>query len=54
VREQLDKHRADTNCAACHAKINPHFPASGPTQWLFQGPPAQSKILAVNILLFVA
>jgi hypothetical protein len=23
VREQLDKHRADTNCAACHAKIDP-------------------------------
>jgi hypothetical protein len=23
VREQLDKHRADANCAACHAKIDP-------------------------------
>ena len=23
VREQLDKHRADTNCATCHAKIDP-------------------------------
>jgi len=23
VREQLDKHRADTSCAACHAKIDP-------------------------------
>ncbi|MEY4485467.1 MAG: hypothetical protein RL693_2919 [Verrucomicrobiota bacterium] len=23
VREQLDKHRADVNCAACHAKIDP-------------------------------
>ena len=23
VREQLEKHRADTNCAACHAKIDP-------------------------------
>jgi hypothetical protein len=23
VREQLDKHRADTNCAECHAKIDP-------------------------------
>jgi hypothetical protein len=23
VREQLAKHRADTNCAACHAKIDP-------------------------------
>jgi hypothetical protein len=26
--------------------INPHSPPSGPTQWLFQGPPAQSKFLA--------
>jgi hypothetical protein len=24
----------------------PHFPASSPTQWLFQGPPAESKLLA--------
>jgi hypothetical protein len=23
VREQLEKHRADANCAACHAKIDP-------------------------------
>jgi hypothetical protein len=23
VREQLDRHRADANCAACHAKIDP-------------------------------
>lgn len=23
VREQLDKHRSDSNCAACHAKIDP-------------------------------
>ncbi len=23
VREQLEKHRADVNCAACHAKIDP-------------------------------
>ncbi len=23
VREQLDKHRADSNCATCHAKIDP-------------------------------
>lgn len=23
VREQLDKHRSDLNCAACHAKIDP-------------------------------
>jgi mono/diheme cytochrome c family protein len=23
VREQLDKHRADANCAACHTKIDP-------------------------------
>lgn len=23
VREQLDKHRADTSCAACHARIDP-------------------------------
>ena len=23
VREQLDKHRADASCAACHAKIDP-------------------------------
>jgi hypothetical protein len=23
IREQLDKHRSDENCAACHAKIDP-------------------------------
>jgi hypothetical protein len=23
IREQLDKHRSDANCAACHAKIDP-------------------------------
>ena len=23
VREQLDRHRSDANCAACHAKIDP-------------------------------
>ncbi len=23
IREQLEKHRADANCAACHAKIDP-------------------------------
>jgi hypothetical protein len=23
IREQLDKHRADTSCAGCHAKIDP-------------------------------
>jgi hypothetical protein len=27
---------------------NPHFPAYGPSQWLFQGPPAESKFLAVT------
>jgi hypothetical protein len=27
---------------------NPHFPASGPTQGLFQGPPAESKILTLR------
>ena len=25
--------------------INPHLPPSGLTQWLFQGPPAESKVL---------
>jgi hypothetical protein len=28
-------------------RTNPHFPAYGPSQWLFQGPPAESKFLAV-------
>jgi len=23
IREQLDKHRSDANCAACHSKIDP-------------------------------
>jgi hypothetical protein len=31
---------------------NPHFPASGPSQWLFQGPPAESKFLAVREMGF--
>jgi arylsulfatase A len=29
--------------------INPHFPASGPAQWLFQGPPAESKFQLGNL-----
>ncbi len=28
----------------------PISPLPGPTQWLFQGPPAESKVLAVDIL----
>ncbi len=31
------------------APDNPFFPASGPTQWLFQGPPAERKFLAANL-----
>jgi hypothetical protein len=29
--------------------ITPISPPSGPTQWLFQGPPAESKLLAVSL-----
>jgi len=30
----------------------PISPPSGPTQWLFQGPPAESKFLAVERIIY--
>jgi hypothetical protein len=30
---------------------NPHFPPSGPTQWLFQEPPAESKFVATGVCI---
>lgn len=31
-------------------KITPISPASGATFWLFQGPPAESKLLAIRLM----
>ena len=33
------------------APATPHFPPSGPSHWLFQGPPAESKVLAVLAMM---
>lgn len=35
-------------------QLTPFSPPSGPTQWLFQGPPAQSKFLAANWFRFLS
>jgi len=38
--------QADSNSPGAPPPISP---PSGPTQWLFQGPPAKSKVVAVMI-----
>jgi len=36
--------------AIAYSQSTPFSPPSGPTQWLFQGPPAESKFLAVTAI----
>jgi len=49
VSPEKGRFRTFLLAAMKHFLINPFFLASGPPQWLFQGPPAESKVLAAPL-----